>query len=58
MKYFDLGATEENLARVEQLGESIASLEGAIANLHQREADISQSTTRLRSSSSTTVSGS
>ena len=43
MKYFDLGATEENLARVEQLGESIASLEGAIANLHQREADISQS---------------
>ena len=26
MKYFDLGATEENLARVEQLGEENARL--------------------------------
>ena len=43
MKYFDLGATEENLGRVEKLGESIASLEGAIVNLHEREADISRS---------------
>lgn len=43
MKYFDLGATEENLARIEKFGESIASLESAIANLHDREAAISRS---------------
>lgn len=43
MKYFDLSPTEANLQRVETLGESIASLDGAIANLEEREAAIAQS---------------
>ena len=43
MKYFDLAPTEANLERVETLGESIASLDGSIANLEEREASIAQS---------------
>ena len=43
MKYFDLAPTEATLERVETLGESIASLDGAIANLEEREASIAQS---------------
>lgn len=43
MKYFNIKATEETLERVESLGESISSLEGAIANLRAREASITAS---------------
>ncbi len=40
MKYFDIKPTEDRLTEVEQLGESIARLEDAVANLKQREAEI------------------
>lgn len=43
MKYFNIKADEATLAEVEQLGESIGRLEGAISNLLQREAGITQS---------------
>lgn len=43
MKYFDVKATEHRLADVEKLGESIASLENAVANLHVREQSIANS---------------
>lgn len=43
MKYFDIKATEDRLADVERLGESIASLENAVANLHVREQSIANS---------------
>ena len=43
MKYFDSKATEDRLADVEKLGESIASLENAVANLHIREQSIANS---------------
>lgn len=43
MKYFDLKPTEDHLKRVETLGSSIASLEGAIKNLHLRESNITRS---------------
>jgi len=34
MKYFDIKADEVQLTNIEELGETIARLEGAIANLH------------------------
>lgn len=37
MKYFDIPATEEKLAEVEELGESISRLENALHNLKKRE---------------------
>jgi hypothetical protein len=43
MKYFNIKATEERLTEVETLGESIASLENAVSNLHEREQDIAES---------------
>lgn len=43
MKYFDIKANGETLQQVETLGESISSLEGAIQNLHEREASITRS---------------
>lgn len=43
MKYFEIKATEDRLADVEKLGESIASLENAVANLHVREQSIANS---------------
>lgn len=43
MKYFNIKAIEDNLAEVERLGESIASLENAVANLAAREEDIARS---------------
>lgn len=43
MKYFNIKATEERLVDVEKLGESIASLENAVANLHAREQSIANS---------------
>lgn len=43
MKYFDIKATEPKLGEVEALGESIASLENAVANLRAREQGITQS---------------
>ena len=43
MRYFDIKANEQSLERVESLGESISSLEGAIQNLHDREASITNS---------------
>ncbi|PIF04486.1 MAG: HNH endonuclease [Propionibacterium sp.] len=43
MKYFDIKPTEERLKEVESLGESIASLEGAIQNLQGREVGITTS---------------
>ena len=42
IKYFEIEATEEKLAEVEALGESISRLENAIDNLEQREAGISE----------------
>ncbi|MFK4113608.1 HNH endonuclease [Microbacterium sp. NPDC006705] len=39
-KYFDIKADEDTLADVETLGESIASLEAAVANLRARESQI------------------
>ncbi|GKV71716.1 hypothetical protein NCCP2145_10970 [Pseudarthrobacter sp. NCCP-2145] len=43
MKYFNIRADEANLSAVEQLGEEIARLEGAVDNLRQREASITGS---------------
>lgn len=43
MKYFSIKATEGNLAEVEGLGEDIARLENAVANLAKRENDIAKS---------------
>jgi hypothetical protein len=43
IKYFDVKADEVHLTNVENLGETIARLEGAVANLHQREASITSS---------------
>lgn len=43
MKYFDIKATEDRLGDVEKLGESIGSLENAVANLRAREQEIAQS---------------
>jgi hypothetical protein len=37
MKYFDIPATEEKLGEVEELGESVSRLEGAVQNLKRRE---------------------
>lgn len=42
MKYFDIKPTEPKLAEVEALGESIASLENAVANLQVREQEITR----------------
>lgn len=43
MKYFNVKATEDRLTEVETLGEEVASLENAVANLAEREQDIAQS---------------
>lgn len=43
MKYFYIKADEGSLADVESLGGEIARLEGAVDNLHQREASITES---------------
>ncbi|MGV9674924.1 HNH endonuclease [Nocardia sp. NPDC003482] len=43
MKYFNIKATETDLADVEGLGDGITRLEDAITNLAQREATITQS---------------
>lgn len=43
MKYFNIKATEDNLAEVETLGEEISRLENAVSNLAEREQDIAQS---------------
>lgn len=43
VKYFDISPTEEKLAEVENLGESVSRLENAISNLDGREASISAS---------------
>lgn len=43
MKYFNVKATEDRLTDVETLGEEIASLENAVANLVEREQSITQS---------------
>jgi hypothetical protein len=37
IKYFDIAATEEKLAEVEELGESVSRLESAVQNLKRRE---------------------
>lgn len=42
IKYFDIAATEQKLAEVESLGESISRLENAIGNLKLREREISE----------------
>lgn len=42
-KYFGLKPTEGNLARVEELGDSVARLEDAISNLESRESSITAS---------------
>ena len=41
IKYFDISATEDKLAEVEELGESVSRLENAIQNLRKREKEIS-----------------
>jgi hypothetical protein len=43
IKYFGIKADEAHLADVENLGDAIARLEAAVANLHQREAGITAS---------------
>ncbi|WP_324194591.1 HNH endonuclease [Nocardia blacklockiae] len=43
MKYFNIKATETDLAAVENLGDGIIRLEDAVTNLAQREASITQS---------------
>jgi 5-methylcytosine-specific restriction endonuclease McrA len=43
IKYFDIAATEEKLAEIESMGESISRLEEAISNLEARESSISTS---------------
>lgn len=40
IKYFDINATEEGVADVESLGDSIARLEEAVSNLQEREESI------------------
>jgi HNH endonuclease len=42
-KYFNIAADEPTLAQVEEMGGSIARLEDAVQNLHEREAGITQS---------------
>jgi 5-methylcytosine-specific restriction endonuclease McrA len=42
MKYFNIKADESTLGDVERLSESIVRLEGAVSNLQQREASITQ----------------
>ncbi|MFI8775376.1 HNH endonuclease [Gordonia sp. NPDC062954] len=42
MKYFHIKPEERTLAEVEQLGEDVARLENAVANLHEREASITR----------------
>lgn len=42
IKYFDIDATEEKIAEIESIGESISRLEDAIQNLELREASISE----------------
>jgi hypothetical protein len=43
MKYFGIKADEAHLTDVEKLGDGIARLEGAVANLREREASITSS---------------
>ena len=43
MKYFNVKATQDNLAEVETLGEEISRLENAVSNLAEREQDIAKS---------------
>jgi len=43
IKYFNIKADEVQLTNVENLGETIARLEGAVANLREREASITTS---------------
>lgn len=43
VKYFNIQATEDNLAEVETLGEEISRLENAVSNLAVREQDIANS---------------
>ena len=43
MKYFNIKATEDNLAEVETLGEETSRLENAVSNLAEREQDIAKS---------------
>jgi hypothetical protein len=43
IKYFDISATEEKLAEIEELGESISRLENAVNNLGLREKQIADS---------------
>jgi len=43
IKYFGIAATEDSLAEVEKLGESISRLEEAISNLEDRESSITKS---------------
>jgi len=43
MKYFGIKADEPTLGDIEQLNDSIARLEAAVNNLHEREASITQS---------------
>lgn len=43
MKYFNIKAAEDNLAKVETLGEEISRLENAVSNLAEREQDIAMS---------------
>lgn len=43
MKYFGIRPDEDRLAEVEELGANIARLEGAIANLNEREISITSS---------------
>ena len=43
MKYFGITTDEDQLAKVEKLGESVTQLENAVHNLRQREASITTS---------------
>lgn len=43
IKYFDIRAEDAQVTKIENLGETIARLEGAIANLHERETSITDS---------------
>jgi len=42
IKYFDIGATEEKLEEVENLGETISRLENAVKNLAEREKEVAE----------------
>jgi len=42
IKYFDIEASEDKLAEIEQLGESISRLENAVKNARERATSISQ----------------